>query len=266
MFRIFRTVRNDILSTPTSRNYLLYATGELLLVIVGILIALQINNWNEGRQEQRQIAEYARALINDLEADIEMVEPIIMQATKVTKLADGLASYMRNRSIEEIDNLDLYYLTSYTSYRPYSWNRAALQQLINSGALRQIKNGELVRQISNYDAYTRHMDEDYSQDYELGNNAQVMANEVVDQNYPERDGTDSLGWRSPYSFPPIELHDIYSDIDLQLLTDDIRKVRATVNYFNNLGSQVNTRHDYELPRLKDRARQLIKLLETEYPE
>ena len=254
------------MSTPKSRNYLLYSTGELALVIVGILIALQINNWNENRKEQRQIAEYARALINDLEADIEMVEPIIIQATLVTKLADGLASYVRTRSIEEIDNLDLYYLTNRTSYRPYSFNRAALQQLINSGALRQIKNGELVLQISNYDAYTRHLDEDYSQDHELGMNAQALASEIVDQNYPSRDGTDSLRWRLPYSFPPIELRELYSDVDLQLLTDDITKVREMVNYFNYLGSHVNTRHEQELPGLKERARQLIELLESEYPE
>jgi hypothetical protein len=266
MFRIFRTVRSDILSTPRSRNYLLYATGEFVLVVVGILIALQINNWNEDRQEQRQIAEYARALIDDLQADIKMVEPIIVQTTRVTELADGLASYVRTRNIEEIDNLDLYYLTSYTSYRPYSWNRAALQQLINSGALRQMKNGELVRHISNYDGYTRHLDEDYAKDTELGKNAQALAGEIVDQNYPVRDGTDSLRWMSPYSFPSVELHDVYSDVDLQLLTDDIRKVRAMVNYYNNLGSYASTRYEHELPTLKDRARQLIELLESEYPK
>jgi hypothetical protein len=240
--------------------------GEMVLVVVGILVALQINNWNEERQEQLQIAEYARALIHDLEADIDMVEPMIEQTTRVTELADGLASYVRTRSIEDINNLDLYYLTSYTSYRPYSWNSAALQQLINSGALRQMKNGELVRALSNYDGYTRHLDEDYAQDNELGKNAQALANEIVDQNYPARDGTDSLSWRSPYSFPPVELHDVYGDIDLQLLTNDIRKVRAMVNHFGYLGRHVNTRHEQELPKLKDRARQLIELLESEYPE
>ncbi len=206
------------------------------MVVVGILIALQINNWNEVRQEQRQIAEYARALIDDLEADIKTVEPVIVQTTKVTELAGGLASYMRGRNIEEIDNLDLYYLTGYTSYRPYTWNRAALTQLINSGASRQMKNGELVRQISNYDGATRHRDEDYSQDYELGKNAKELAS------------------------------DIYGDIDLQLLTDDIRKVRAMVNNLINLASLVDTRHEQELPRLKDSARQLIELLKSEYPE
>ena len=254
------------MSTPKSRNYLLYAIGELVLVVVGILIALQINNWNEDRLEQRQIAEYAHALIDDLEADIEMIEPIIAQTTRVTEFTEGLASYVRTRSIEEIDNLDLLYLTSYTLYRPYSWNRAALQQLINSGALRQMKNGELVRQISNYDAYTRHLDEDYAQDNELGKNAQALASEIVDQNYPERDGTDSLIWTSPYSFPPVELHEIYSDVDLELLTDDIKKIRATVNHFMNLGGHVDTRHEHELPSQKDRARQLIELLKSEYPE
>jgi hypothetical protein len=249
-----------------SRNYFLYAIGESVLVVAGILIALQINNWNEDRQEQRQIAEYARALINDLEADIEMVEPIVEQTKRLTELADGLGLYMLNRSIEDIDNLDLYYLTSYTIYRPYSWNRAALNQLINSGALRQMKNSELVRYISNYDAYTQHLDEDYAQDYELGKNAQTCSDQIVDKNYPDRDGTDSLLWSTPYSFPPAELRDTYRDIDLQLLTDEIRELRAMVNCFHDLAEHVETRHESELPRLKDRARQLIELLKSEYPE
>ena len=254
------------MSTPKSRNYLLFATGELLLVVVGILIALQINNWNEDRQEQLQITEYARALINDLEADIEMVEPIIRQPKRIKDLADGMALYVRSRSVEEIDNLDLFYLTEDTTYRPFSWNRAALQQLINSGALRQMKNGDLVRQISNYDAYTRHLDEDYAHDRDQGEIVGVLGNEVVDRNYPARDGTDSLSWMSPYSFPPVELYDVYSDIDLRLLTDDISKIKVLVNNFNKLAGQVNIRHTHELPTLKERAELLIDLLESEYPE
>ena len=252
--------------TLRSRNYILYATGELILVIVGILIALQINNWNENRNEQRQIAEYARALISDLEADIEMVEPIIKQTMRITEFADGLGSYVLNRNIEDVDNLDLYYLTSYTTYRPYSWNRAALNQLINSGALRQMRNSELVRQISNYDGYRQHLDEDYAQDYELGKTAQTCTDKIVDKNYPKRDGTESLIWFTPYSFPPVDLRESYRDIDLQLLTGEIRDLREMVNCFHNLSDHVDTRHESELPRLKDRARQLIELLKSEYPE
>lgn len=63
MFRFFRRLRSDVLSEKWSLRYLRYAIGELVLVVFGILIALQINNWNEDRIEQRQITEYAHALI-----------------------------------------------------------------------------------------------------------------------------------------------------------------------------------------------------------
>jgi hypothetical protein len=69
MFRLFRKIREDKVSERKKRRYLNYAIGELILVVFGILIALQINNWNEERNEQRQIAEYAHALIKDLEPD-----------------------------------------------------------------------------------------------------------------------------------------------------------------------------------------------------
>jgi hypothetical protein len=266
MFRIFQRTRNDLLSKKEARGYLLYATGELLLVIVGILIALQINNWNEERKEHRQTAEYARALVDDLRADIEMVEPILEQTLKIFELSQGLASYVRDRSIGEIDNLHLLYLTHLTTYRPYAWNRAALQQLMNSGALRQIKNAELVRQISDYDALTRHLDEDYSQDLEKGDIALQLAYDVVDRNYPNTDEIESLKWMTPYSFPPRDLHEAYGDIEVPLLTDDVKKIKVMVNRFGDLASSVRTRHDEELPTLQDTARSLIELLQREYPE
>jgi len=69
-------MREEILLGEKTRRYLSYAVGELVLVAFGILIALQINNWNEGRIEQRQISDYAHALINDLERDLVMIEVI----------------------------------------------------------------------------------------------------------------------------------------------------------------------------------------------
>ena len=46
MIRIFRKLRGDLMHEGKTRNYLLYAAGEILLVIIGIVIALQVNNWN----------------------------------------------------------------------------------------------------------------------------------------------------------------------------------------------------------------------------
>ncbi len=111
MFRIFRRIRSDVLSERQTRKYLFYSFGELLLVVIGILIALQINNWNEDRIEQKEITEFAHALIKDLERDVIMVEQIVAQMEYLRKKIDDLATYTytQGKSIEEIRNINLFY-------------------------------------------------------------------------------------------------------------------------------------------------------------
>ena len=50
MIKFFRKIRQRLLTENKFSKYLLYAIGEIILVVIGILIALQINNWNEGRK------------------------------------------------------------------------------------------------------------------------------------------------------------------------------------------------------------------------
>ena len=52
MIRFFRRVRQRLLLEKNTRRYLMYAVGEIVLVVLGIVIALQIDNWNEWRQER----------------------------------------------------------------------------------------------------------------------------------------------------------------------------------------------------------------------
>jgi hypothetical protein len=57
--------------------------GEIVLVVIGILIALQINNWNEERIEQRQIRAYALNLVADIKRDMVMIEPVDLQIRRL---------------------------------------------------------------------------------------------------------------------------------------------------------------------------------------
>ena len=52
MLTFFRRIRKGLLGSGQARKYLLYAIGEIALVVIGILIALQINNWNEWRKDR----------------------------------------------------------------------------------------------------------------------------------------------------------------------------------------------------------------------
>jgi len=53
MIKFFRKIRQNLLRENKTRKYYKYAIGEITLVVIGILIALQINNWNENIEKQR---------------------------------------------------------------------------------------------------------------------------------------------------------------------------------------------------------------------
>ena len=178
MFRFFRRIRSDVLSERRSSRYLRYAIGELVLVVFGILVALQINNWNEDRIEQRQIAEYAHALIKDLERDLIMAEVIAAEIDVLINKIDALAAYVIDRPVEKMSNLDLFYLMHKPFYRPFSWNRTALDQIKSSGALRQMKNQRLAEMISEYEALTHHLDGDFEFDRTVGTSALALAFQI----------------------------------------------------------------------------------------
>jgi hypothetical protein len=54
MIRFFRPTRQNLLNENKTVRYLKYAVGEILLVMIGIFLALQLNNWNEGRKQEQQ--------------------------------------------------------------------------------------------------------------------------------------------------------------------------------------------------------------------
>jgi hypothetical protein len=92
---------------------------------------------------------------------------------------DSLSNYIRNKQIEEISNLNLLSLTWVQVYRPYSWNRVTLEELKSSGSLRFIKNKELLKMIVDYDAFSKHMDEDYDTDKTQSENALQLLSAVI---------------------------------------------------------------------------------------
>lgn len=71
MRNIFSLFRRKLLDQEKVRKYILYAIGEIILVVVGILIALQVNNWNENRKQQERIHSALQQIKFDLAQDIQ---------------------------------------------------------------------------------------------------------------------------------------------------------------------------------------------------
>ena len=111
MIKFFRRIRQQLLSQNRFSKYLLYAIGEIVLVVIGILIALQVNNWNETKKEQIKIRKYAESLIQDLENDLIMIDTIQYIANEINIRIDSLSSIVRSNEIDKISNLDVFCLS-----------------------------------------------------------------------------------------------------------------------------------------------------------
>lgn len=74
--KLFRNQRSKLLKNKKAGNYLAYAIGEIILVVIGILIAVSLNNWNEGRKEKKKLFNIYTIIEDDLQNDLKEIDKI----------------------------------------------------------------------------------------------------------------------------------------------------------------------------------------------
>ncbi|WP_053990591.1 DUF6090 family protein [Mangrovimonas sp. TPBH4] len=74
MFLFFKNLRHHLLSQNKLRKYLLYAFGEIILVVTGILIALYINNWNREQEQEKEFTGYYQAIQKELNLNLAIIK------------------------------------------------------------------------------------------------------------------------------------------------------------------------------------------------
>ena len=139
MIRFFRKLRKQHLMESKLSKYLLYAIGEILLVVIGILIALQINNQNDLRKERLKEIHYLENIKIDLQINLLEMDRYLDIRT------ESIAA--SNRIIEHFDGKPI---TDYAAFNAdgvqvYEWekfwqNNNTFQELVNSGNLALISN------------------------------------------------------------------------------------------------------------------------------
>jgi hypothetical protein len=107
MISIFRKIRQKLLQQNQFIRYLIYAIGEIFLVTIGILIALQVNNSNESRKARLSEHAVLKNLVQDLRADSLSFSDNLAILTKVNKLHQVLFEIGVNHKDLEIENPNL---------------------------------------------------------------------------------------------------------------------------------------------------------------
>lgn len=139
MIKFFRHIRQRLLSENKFSKYLLYAIGEIILVVIGILIALQINNTNEAKKERSREVNYLRNLKSDLISEIENSEHFANYRFETAKACTVLLNGEAPKTIEDVQE----YTDTYEQvfiWNVYVPNNNTFKELLSSGNLSLIKN------------------------------------------------------------------------------------------------------------------------------
>lgn len=149
MIKFFRNIRYNLMQTGKTGKYFKYAIGEIVLVVIGILIALQINNWNQERQENMLGENYLERIHRDLVLDtLSFHKKLKINAALRTDIKNVLIDLDNQiTSFEEVTNICTIFGNVLDQI--FTPNDNTYKGMVSSGNLTLIKNTELLEAITN---------------------------------------------------------------------------------------------------------------------
>jgi hypothetical protein len=267
MIKFFRKIRQKLLLEGKTGKYFKYAFGEIILVVIGILLALQVNNWNTNRINKNRVSQYAKLLIEDISNDIEMIEVSQFQAIKNFNKIDSLKNYISSTVPENLSNTDLYVLTHDIMYRPYKWNRSTFAEMKSAEILQYFKNDSLKKKLIAYETFSYHLEEDFNQDITNALKAEDLMTEILDLNNPYFSQMLVLE-NDRFNDPELDLFqtEIYQNAkkkDRSLIIENKNDLRKFTNAFILLQDSYRIRAFHEMNEIIDNAEEIIELLKIE---
>ena len=156
MIRFFRSIRRTLFAEGKAANYTGYAIGEILLIVVGILIAVQISNWNEARKTAAKEIEILNSIKAELESDLNFLAIVTNIHEEIISSSSVIIRYMEEDLPYDKSLSQHFFKSSNSSIRLYS--TAAFETLKSLG-VDLISNDSLRQQIIQlYDSWYPYMD------------------------------------------------------------------------------------------------------------
>jgi hypothetical protein len=150
MLKLFRSIRKKLIEQNNIRKYLLYAIGEILLVVIGILIALQVNNWNEKRNEAKITESILYNLKVDIDKDLENLGILRDFLTSRKRDADYVLTVIQDSDVK-VDKANMINALTHVGWiLNYTPTFATYNEITNSGRLSLIASDELKKRLADY--------------------------------------------------------------------------------------------------------------------
>lgn len=146
MIKFFRTIRQQLLTENKISKYILYALGEIILVVIGILIALQINNLNEAKKTRTKEVAYLRNIKSDLESTNLEIDQYVINREERANAASNVVEHYNGKPVKDWNAFNKHTIDVYTWQRFYQTDNT-FQELMNSGNFAIISNEAIKNQL-----------------------------------------------------------------------------------------------------------------------
>jgi hypothetical protein len=148
MINFFRRLRLDALSRKRFPKYIAYATGEIVLVVIGILIALSINTWNEDRKDKASEQDIYCKLLADFELDLQNIEKLTAESDEKIIVAKKLLLELPEMS-KDINYLMNNYIQALRT-NAFTPSKVTITDITSSGKLSLLTNETLKNTLIRY--------------------------------------------------------------------------------------------------------------------
>ncbi|MDG1572137.1 DUF6090 family protein [Robiginitalea sp. M366] len=154
MLTLLRSLRRGLLQEKKFGPYLLYALGEILLIIVGILAALWIDGWNQQRQENQREQFYLQGLREEFQLSLVKLDTLIAVNRKSYETCMALVQQIPEaRSREDEAALSRMLIPALSNEIAYNPNNSLLKEIISSGGLEILSNPELRQHLTSWESF-----------------------------------------------------------------------------------------------------------------
>ena len=222
-------------------TYLVYAVGEIVLVVIGILLAVQINNWNQDKQKRVLEKNYLKEIKASLQTDVTSADILIEFNKERLGTLDSMLLYMQKRNYQEMVISLMPFVQQSFDYSIFKMNRIGFDNMVSSESISLISSDSLRKALSEY-----YIDEGAWQE-----RIELQSREYVDMIIPRLMSNPLLKFATGYDLPIKDAHSLKINEDPEVLSIFLSLIQLTGGQNEFISSK------------KESAMRLIEFIEIE---
>ncbi len=228
MIKFFRRIRQKLVSENKFSKYLIYAIGEIILVVIGILIALSINSWNQNRLDQLDKKEILSKLHIEFQLNKKILQDykLINEASMNSNIA-LLSLIGESREVLSKQNLDSLFYETYQGYE-LAFTENATKNIVEGGYLNLFKNEEMTTLLNQWNSLSE-IRETRLNKLDSWTNGYAIPYLIPYISFKEMDANANLRWSGKSKVKP-DYYPLFQKVEFENIIENSLWHQQNLNY------------------------------------